>query len=68
MSKTDSELQQTQGNGMFAFLWQRKIWWLLPLVMLMVLLVIIYVLIHLSAADSEMYPTTQYTVMQILSC
>lgn len=34
-------------------------WWLLGAVVLFILLAIIYVLSHLSAADSEMYPTTK---------
>jgi Family of unknown function (DUF5989) len=37
---------------------RRKLWWLLPLIVLLVLLGVIYLLSHLSAADSEMYPTT----------
>jgi len=51
---------QTPGrtSGVFAFLWERKIWWLWPLAVLVALIAIIYALAHLSAADSEMYPTT----------
>lgn len=37
----------------------RRTWWLLPLLVLFVLVGIIYVLVHMSSADSEMYPTTQ---------
>jgi hypothetical protein len=59
MSQTEETLQTNQTSGAFAFLWQRKTWWLLPLAVLAFLLVIIYVLVHLSAADSEMYPTTR---------
>ncbi len=36
----------------------RKYWWLLALVVLILLVAAIYLLSHLSAADSEMYPTT----------
>jgi preprotein translocase subunit SecG len=36
----------------------RRHWWVLTLIMLFVLIGIIYLLSHLSAADSEMYPTT----------
>ena len=36
----------------------RRHWWVLALVVLVVLVGIIYLLSHLSAADSEMYPTT----------
>lgn len=49
----------TQTGGMFGFLRQNKIWWLLPLAVLLLLLGIICVLGHLSSADTEMYPTTQ---------
>jgi len=45
-------------GGTFVFLWRRKSWWLWPLAVLIVLIAIIYALAHLSAADSEMYPTT----------
>jgi len=43
-----------------------KLWWVLPLVVLIVLVAIIYVLSHLSAADSEMYPTTMLRARQVL--
>ena len=43
----------------FGSLWQRKLWWLLPLGVLFLLIGIIYVLGHMSSADSEMYPTTR---------
>lgn len=36
----------------------RKNWWVLALVVLVVLVGVIYLLSRLSAADSEMYPTT----------
>jgi len=36
----------------------RKNWWVLAIVVLAVLVGIIYLLSRLSAADSEMYPTT----------
>ena len=36
----------------------RRHWWVLAIVVLVVLVGIIYLLSHLSAADSEMYPTT----------
>lgn len=44
--------------GLGSYLWQRKLWWLLPLVVFLLLLGVIYILGHLSSADSEMYPTT----------
>jgi hypothetical protein len=37
---------------------QRKLWWVLPLVVLLLLVGVIYVLGHMGSADSEMYPTT----------
>jgi ABC-type spermidine/putrescine transport system permease subunit I len=68
----DEPVKGVQGlhrGGELASLWQRKIWWLLPLGVLALLLVIIYVLAHLSAADSEMYPTTQLMrFAHFLSC
>ena len=36
----------------------RRHWWVLAVVVFLVLVGIIYLLSHLSAADSEMYPTT----------
>jgi Family of unknown function (DUF5989) len=69
MSEPEKQVQQEQTGGALAFLWQRKVWWLLPLGVLVLLLTIIYVLGHLSAADSEMYPTTQLMhLMNFLSC
>lgn len=64
-----SERQSPASRGAFATVWQWKSWWLLALVVLVVLIAIIYVLAHLSAADSEMYPTTtrQY-VSRISRC
>lgn len=50
--------QSSAGGGVWRLLWQWKSWWLLPLAVLAILLAIIYALAHLSAADSEMYPTT----------
>ena len=38
--------------------WKHKLWWLLPLGVLLLLLGVIYALGHLSSADSEMYPTS----------
>jgi hypothetical protein len=52
-------VQEEQRRSSLAFLWQRNIWWLSPVVIPVLLLAIIYVLARLSAADSEMYPTTQ---------
>lgn len=38
--------------------WKNKLWWLLPLGVLVLLLGAMYALEHLSSADSEMYPTS----------
>ena len=44
--------------GTFAFLWQFKTWWVFSLAVLLLLLGIIFLLVRLSSADTEMYPTT----------
>ncbi len=50
----------TEGpEKLFAVVWKNKIWWLLPLGVLLLLLGVMYALGHLSRTDSEMYPTTQ---------
>jgi len=51
-------LPSSPSRGVFNSPWQRKLWWLLPLGVLFLLIGIIYVLGHMSSADSEMYPTT----------
>ena len=43
----------------------RRHWWILIIIVLAVLVAIIYVLSHLSAADSEMYPTTMLPAQQV---
>ena len=45
--------------------WRRH-WWVIAMVVLVVLVGIIYVLAHLSAADSEMYPTTKWLPQQYI--
>jgi len=53
MNESGNEARQASaGRG-------RKMWWLLPLLVLFLLIGIIYVLGHMSSADSEMYPTTR---------
>jgi hypothetical protein len=44
--------------GILSMMWQRKGWWLLPLVVLVLLLGAIYALVHLSVSDPETYRTT----------
>jgi hypothetical protein len=45
-------------SGFMSRAWKHKLWWLLPLGVLLLLLCGIYALEHLSSADSEMYPTS----------
>lgn len=59
MTDSQKETEQaTETAGVFGHLWRNKIWWLLPLAVLLLLIAMIYVLGHLSAADPETYPTT----------
>jgi len=45
----------------FAVMWKHRLWWMLPLGVLLLLLGAIYALEHLSKTDSEMYPTSSST-------
>ncbi len=59
MAESEKERQPpSPAGGIFQFLWRHKSWWLLSLAVLLLLIGILYVLGHLSAADPEMYPTT----------
>ncbi len=40
----------------FAFLWQRKLWWLLPLVLLLLVIGILFALAQMSSVAPWMYP------------
>ncbi len=40
----------------FAFLWQRKMWWLIPVAGLVFLISLLLVLVQLSAAAPWLYP------------
>mgnify|MGYP000887155220 CR=1 FL=1 len=40
-------------------IWKNRWWWILPLGVLVAILIAVYVLGHMSSADSEMYPTTR---------
>jgi hypothetical protein len=54
------ETEQTMAvGGVVRVLWRNKVWWALPLAVLLILLGIVYALVHLSSADSEMYPTSK---------
>jgi len=44
--------------GLLQAVWKHRLWWMLPLAVLLFLLVAIYALTHLSKTDSEMYPTS----------
>lgn len=50
--------QPQESVGTMALLWKHKLWWMLPLGVLLLLLIGIYALEHLSKTDSEMYPTS----------
>lgn len=45
-------------GGFLSRAWKHRLWWLLPLAVLLLMLGVIYALEHLSSADSEMYPTS----------
>ena len=51
-------LQPESGGGFLNALWRNRLWWMLPLGVLLLLLGAIYALEHLSKTDSEMYPTS----------
>lgn len=53
--------QQSEGaNGFVGVVWRHKGWWLPAVVVLLVLVGIVYLIGHLSSADSEMYPTSSF--------
>jgi hypothetical protein len=57
----DSHAKVTQdatNGGFAAALWKHRLWWMLPLGVLLLMLAAIYALEHLSKTDSEMYPTS----------
>ncbi len=41
---------------LLAFVWERKLWWMIPILAILVLMSIIIVLAHTSAAAPWMYP------------
>ena len=45
-------------EGWLRVLHRNRFWLILSLAVLMALIGVVYVLVHLSAADSEMYPTS----------
>jgi len=59
MSTQIKATQTTNGEaGILATAWKHRLWWMLPLGVLLLLLGAIYALEHLSKTDSEMYPTS----------
>lgn len=50
--------RETEGAGFFGAMWKHRLWWMLPVGVLILLLCGIYALEHLSKTDSEMYPTS----------
>jgi uncharacterized membrane protein len=52
--------QSEEANGFVGVVWRHKGWWLPAVVVLLVLVGIVYVMGHLSSADSEMYPTSSF--------
>lgn len=54
-------------GGVIGRAWKHRLWWLLPLAVLLLLLGVMYVLEHLSSADSEMYPTSLRRYSSLLS-
>lgn len=53
-------------GGFVSRAWKHRLWWLLPLAVLLLLLGAIYALEHLSSADSEMYPTSSLSQATLL--
>jgi len=49
---------QAASGGFLSAVWRNRLWWMLPLGVLLLLLGGIYALEHLSRTDSEMYPTS----------
>ena len=47
--------QRSSTRGVLAFLWQRKLWWLLPLVVLAILLGLMIFLGRMSSVAPFMY-------------
>ena len=59
MSDTQEAVNQVATKRASGGARSRKLWWLLPLAVLLLLVGIIYLLGHMGSADSEMYPTTE---------
>ena len=53
----ETKTAQSSEAGILGVMWRHRLWWMLPLGVLLLLLGAIYALEHLSKTDSEMYPT-----------
>lgn len=58
MDSQNSHQGAIEPPNFLAALWKHRLWWMLPLGVLILLLCGIYALEHLSKTDSEMYPTS----------
>lgn len=68
-SQAKAARQSPTDTGFLSALWRHRLWWMLPLGMLLFLLFGIYALEHLSKTDSEMYPTSTMNLPTFLrSC
>ncbi len=56
--QTKTKPQSRKSGGLVSAMWKHRLWWMLPLGVLLLLLGAIYALEHLSKTDSEMYPTS----------
>ena len=63
MNQISHPKNSTEPSTVFATLWKHRLWWMLPLGVLLLLLGVIYALEHLSKTDSEMYPTSSHILM-----
>lgn len=41
---------------LLAFLWQRKLWWMIPLIVLLAIILLVVVIAQTSAVTGWMYP------------
>jgi len=57
-SQAKAAQQSSAGVGFLGAMWRHRLWWMLPLGVLILLLIGIYALEHISKTDSEMYPTS----------
>lgn len=62
-SGTNVSGQPAAGTGLLHAAWKHRLWWIPALVVLLMLIGIVYLLGHLSSADSEMYPTSSRVVI-----